>query len=90
MFSEFIKNAFPSVVWRREEIDKLYKTANFTVLNGTSKITPKYNAALIEFLFMDNPNDRSLLEDTNILERYIDALYGAILQLIEIYGYKKE
>lgn len=89
IFAQNIKNGFPNIMWRKERVDKLYKEGNYTILNGTNEIIPKYNGLLIEFLFMDNINDRKLLEDDNILNKYVEILYNSILDVINYYGFDK-
>lgn len=87
IFAKYLIRDFPNIKWRREN-NNLYKEENFTVLSGSNIVQPRYNGVLIEFLFMDNYSiDRILLEDDTILEKYVNSLYSAILEIINSFGY---
>lgn len=87
IFASKLRNNFPDIKWRKEVADRLYKEYDYTVLKGTNNVSAKYQGLLIEFLFMDNQDERSLLEDNNILEKYVNTLYKSIMTIVNKNNY---
>lgn len=69
-----LKEWFPGVKHRyfKDEYLERDKETNFTVLTGN------YSAMLVEFLFQDNKEDVSKLEDTVINKRFEDSIVSGI------------
>lgn len=78
---------FPECRWRRANKRELDKEAAFTVIAGNRYVKPKYWAVLIEFLFMDHPDDLQKLKDPKYTERFKESMLYIIYKLCKKYGY---
>lgn len=69
-----LKEWFPNITHRyyKDEYLERDKESNFTILMGS------YSAMLIEFLFMDNKDDLSMLQDPVICKRFEDCVVSTI------------
>ena len=83
---DLIKN-FPECKWRRLNRRELDKEANFTVIAGNKWIKPIYWGVLIEFLFMDHPNDLKKLKDPSYTAKFKESILFSIYKLCQKYGF---
>jgi len=81
-------NDFPECRWRRLDKYTLGKEASFTVIAGNKYIKPNYWAVLIEFLFMDHPEDLKKLKDPEYTKRFRESILYSIYMLCQHYGFK--
>lgn len=73
---ESVRDYFPHLKMRPGATSNLVKSANLTVLMGSG-----YNGILFEWLFMDNKEDVSLLEDENTNNKLVEALVEGLEQI---------
>lgn len=87
LIAENLIKDFPKCRWRRASKHELAKEASFTVIAGNKYIKPKYLSVLIEFLFMDHPEDLKKLKDPDYTVRFKESILYSIYMLCKRYGY---
>lgn len=78
---------FPRCHWRRANKRELDKEAYFTVIAGNKYIKPVYWGVLIEFLFMDHPEDLKKLKNPVYTARFKESILYSIFMLCKKYGF---